>query len=112
MLKIFLSALLVSLVAVSSLSGQCSSFVNASDGDDQNPGTQVRPFRSLEFAFETIPDAGTLCVAAGEYFLGLDADGVQFDTQNKSVTLILNAFAGKSEVRISEGSFLRFGMLV
>lgn len=79
----------------------CDIYVNASDGDDGNPGTQVLPLRTLETGFNSTPDGGTACVSAGEYFSGADADGVAFSGTGKHVTLVLTGFAGATEVRVS-----------
>ncbi|NNF03897.1 MAG: hypothetical protein HKN17_05475, partial [Rhodothermales bacterium] len=80
----------------------CTSFVNATDGDDSNPGSQILPWRSVEFAFESADAGETVCLAAGEYFYGDDADGIDFSIDGKSVDFVIRAFAGETEVRLSE----------
>jgi hypothetical protein len=84
----------------------CDIYVNASDGDDGNPGSLTLPLRSFELGYTAAPDGGSVCVSAGEYYLGGDSDGIALSIPGKSVTFRLNAFAGSSEVRFSEGSFL------
>ncbi|MBO6575504.1 MAG: T9SS type A sorting domain-containing protein [Rhodothermales bacterium] len=96
------------LCVPSAASGQaCDIFVNASDGDDGNPGSRVAPLRSFELAYRNAPAGGRVCVSAGEYFVGDDADGISLDIPGKSVTFQLDAFAGATEVRFSE-KFVRF----
>ena len=85
---------------------QCSLFVNPSDGDDSNPGSQTQPLRSFEAAFVAASTDAVVCLAAGEYFKGDDEDGITLSVLDKNVTFILNAFAGEDEIRFSEGSFL------
>ena len=85
---------------------QCSFFVNASDGDDNNPGTQTQPIRSVEMAFTSFPDESVVCVAGGEYFRGDDEDGINLAVASKRMTFILNEFGGSTEVRFSEGAFV------
>lgn len=87
-------------------SGQtCSHFLNASDGDDGNPGSQTAPVRSLEHAYTTFPSGSVVCVAAGEYFYGSDADGIQLTSADKNMRFRLESFAGSSEIRFSETEF-------
>jgi hypothetical protein len=83
----------------------CTHFVNASDGSDSGPGTNVAPVRSIEHAFNTFPEGSTICLAAGEYFYGADSDGIELSGSNKSVVFVLNQFADSSEIRISEKFF-------
>lgn len=81
---------------------ECTVWINASDGNDSNDGSQFAPVQSMERGFNLAADQGTVCVAAGEYFRGLDEDGILFASQSKSVTFDLRAFAGANEVRLSE----------
>ncbi|GAB5518716.1 MAG: hypothetical protein RhofKO_09670 [Rhodothermales bacterium] len=102
-------ALLFSLLTVVSITRvvsaqDCSHFLNVIDGADTNPGTQTQPLRSFEYAFQTLPDGARVCMAAGEYHLGDDADGVILTAQ-KSMTFVLVPFALNTEVRFSEGRF-------
>jgi|GEM_PF-6124581 len=83
----------------------CTHFVNATDGDDGNDGSLTAPVRSVEFAFSTFPSGSVICVAAGEYFYGDDADGIQLSGSGKSMQFRLESFAGASEVRFSEKEF-------
>lgn len=84
---------------------QCQFYVNASDGDDNNPGSQIRPLRSIEKAFNSLPHNAVVCLAAGEYFRGADQDGVLLGIAAKNMSFVLNEFAGSTEVRFSEASF-------
>lgn len=84
----------------------CTHYVNATDGDDGNAGSLTAPVRSIEYAFTTFPDGSIICVAAGEYFYGLDEDGIQLVAAGKSVEFRLESFAGASEVRFSEKEFV------
>lgn len=87
-------------------SGQaCTGYVNASDGDDANPGTQSAPIRSITAAFRDFPAGSRTCVAAGEYFLGDDSLGVRFAEAGKSMVFDLRPFGGASDVILSEGAF-------
>ncbi len=98
--------MILSLAAVQATSAQvCTGYVNATDGDDSNSGTIFSPLRSLEFAFNTMPTGSIVCIAAGEYFSGLDADGIELTASGKNMEFVLNAFAGETEVRFSESSF-------
>ncbi|MCH8124282.1 MAG: hypothetical protein IH853_14325 [Bacteroidetes bacterium] len=83
----------------------CTAYLNASDGDDSNPGTQTSPHRSFEFAYSTLAVESVVCIAAGEYFFGDDADGISLSTDGKGMTFVLNAFAGDDEIRFSESFF-------
>jgi hypothetical protein len=84
----------------------CDLYVNASDGDDSATGERTRPLRSFELAYRTATGGQRVCVAAGEYYLGDDSDGIRLDVAGKSVAFLLNAFGGQSEIRLSEKSFL------
>ena len=98
--------MILSLAAVQATSAQvCTGYVNATDGDDSNSGTIFSPLRSLEFAFNTMPTGSIVCIASGEYFSGLDADGISLTASGKNMEFVLNAFAGETEVRFSESSF-------
>ncbi len=94
-----------SLTSATVAHAQCQFYVNASDGDDSNPGTQIRPLRSIETAFNTLPSDTTVCVASGEYFRGGDQDGILLGIAGKNMAFVLNEFAGSTEVRFSEGVF-------
>ncbi|MEM6645238.1 MAG: T9SS type A sorting domain-containing protein [Bacteroidota bacterium] len=83
----------------------CDHFLNVTDGADTNDGSQAQPLRSLEFAFEALPDGARVCVAAGEYYLGQDGDGIRLAAA-KSMTFVLVPFALNTEVRFSEGAFV------
>lgn len=100
-----LVVLLLSAWSPASVSAQCSHFVNATDGADANPGTLTQPVRSVENAFDRFPSGSVVCVSAGEYYRGADADGVSLASPGKSMRFVLNAFAGYGEVRFSEGAF-------
>ena len=104
--KSFLSfcfLLLFQAVLGGSLSAQdCSVFVNPSDGSDLNNGTQFQPLQSFESGFNASADGGVLCLAAGEYFKGADADGIILSDPSKSVTARLQSFGGSSDFLISE----------
>ncbi|GMQ81332.1 MAG: hypothetical protein BMS9Abin05_0763 [Rhodothermia bacterium] len=94
------------LLVYTSANGQsCTAYVNASDGDDSNSGKLTSPLRSIEFAYNTLPGGSEVCIAAGEYFFGDDADGISFSIAGKGMTFVLNAFAGEDEIRFSETSF-------
>ncbi len=84
----------------------CDLYVNASDGADGNPGTLTQPLRSFESAYRAAASGGEVCVAAGEYFQGDDVDGIRLDEAGKSVSFVINSFAGADEVRFSEEYFL------
>lgn len=81
----------------------CTGHVNASDGDDGNPGTLTAPLRSISAAFQAFPSDSRVCVAAGEYFLGADSSGIRLSGSSKSMTFEMRPFAGSSEVLLSEG---------
>ena len=94
------------LLVCSSANGQsCTAYVNASDGDDSNSGTLTSPLRSIEYAYNTLSGGSEVCIAAGEYFFGDDADGISLSIAGKGMTFVLNAFAGEDEIRFSETSF-------
>ncbi len=99
-------SLLSGYVGISnSVAQTCSHFLNASDGDDANPGTIVAPVRSIEFAYATFPSGSEVCVAAGEYFYGSDSDGIQLASASKDMSFVLNEFGGATEIRFSEQEF-------
>lgn len=98
--------LLILAFASSSSAQDCTAWLNASDGNDANPGTQILPLRSFEHAFETLADGAVVCMAAGEYFYGEDADGIRLEQSGKSMSFVLQSFAGASEVRFSESEFV------
>lgn len=102
---ILLLVLLIS-AATPALSQTCDLYVNASDGDDGNAGTLTQPLRSFESAYRLAASGAEVCVAAGEYFQGADIDGIRLDESGKSVSFVINSFAGAGEVRFSEEYFL------
>ena len=89
-------------LASAAWSQTCDIYVNPTDGADLNPGTQFLPVRSFEAGFNATPNNGRICLAAGEYYLGSDADGIILSGPNKSVTVRLQAFGGKQEIVLSE----------
>lgn len=80
----------------------CAVWTNASDGSDQNSGTQFQPLQSFEAGVAALADGQTLCVSAGEYFQAADSDGIQVALGSRNVTILLQAFGGDSEVRFTE----------
>ncbi|MEM1094188.1 MAG: DUF4397 domain-containing protein [Bacteroidota bacterium] len=101
---LLLIGLLLPLCAPAAHAQDCSHFLNVTDGADTNDGSQAQPLRSFEFAFQTLPEGARVCMAAGEYHLGEDSDGIQL-TASKSMTFVLVPFALNTEVRFSEGAF-------
>lgn len=82
----------------------CTLFVNASDGSDGNAGTQVAPLQSLEVSYQRASEGERVCVSAGEYAFGDDADGIVLSGSH-SVTFVLESFAGADTVLVSAPSF-------
>jgi len=85
--------------------GQCTLYVNASDGNDANAGGRTSPLRSVEYAYNIASTGTSICIDAGTYVWGDDADGIQLSVQDKSITMVLYAFAGDDVVRFSENEF-------
>ncbi len=106
MAKRLASLIVLCAVALAAGAQDCTAWLNASDGNDTNPGTQTLPLRSFEFAFESLPQGAVVCTAAGEYFYGEDADGVHLEEADKSMTFVLEQFAGLTEIRFSESEFI------
>ncbi len=100
------SICLVLTLAIQANGQSCDLFVNPSDGADTNAGTQFSPLRSLETAYNRLPNNGILCLASGEYFKGSDADGIILSGANKTVTFRLQTFATNSEFVFSEKFFV------
>lgn len=99
---LLLTCIVLAMAASPVRAQQCTLYINASDGDDANPGTQVQPLRSLETGFTRASDGQIVCVAGGEYFLGPDGDGVLMTGAGKNVDFVLESFAGNDEIRVSE----------
>ncbi len=87
----------------------CQIFANASDGADSQPGTLTQPVQSLERAAAIAGPAARICVAAGEYFRGADADGTTLDVGSGTLTLELQAFAGETDILLSMPSLAVVG---
>ena len=84
----------------------CSVFINATDGNDSNAGNQFAPVQSFEKGYLLAADGQRVCVAAGEYFRGADADGIVLADGSKNVRFVLQSFGGESEIRFSEEYFV------
>ncbi len=91
-------------------SQSCTRYLNATDGDDRRAGTSASTaVRTLEHAFKSFPSGAVVCMTAGEYFQGTDADGVQLSgasAEDKSMTFVLQTFAGNDVVGITEDEFV------
>lgn len=98
------------ILAHSGVAQDCSHYLNASDGDDANSGTSPsQAVRSMEHAFESFPTGAAVCMTAGEYFHGDDSDGIQLsgsEAANKSMSFILQSFAGRTDIVLSEEEFV------
>jgi len=88
----------------------CTHYLNATDGDDENTGMAAsHAVRTLEHAFKSFPSGAVVCTTAGEYFQGADGDGIQLTgpgAVDKSITFMLQSFAGGDVIGITEDEFV------
>lgn len=104
MYKVCLLILIAAFYPRVSHAQSCDVFVNPTDGSEGNSGTQFAPVQSMEQGFAISVSGQTVCLAAGEYFRGSDADGINL-TGDKSVRFILQSYGGSSDIILSEESF-------
>lgn len=83
----------------------CRIYANASNGADNQVGSLTQPVQSLERAVALAAPGDRVCVAAGEYFRGADTDGTVLDVGSGSITLVLQSFAGESDILVSAPAF-------
>lgn len=63
----------------------------------------------MEHAFKSFPTGSRICITAGEYIFGSDADGIQMsgpEAAGKSITFVLQSFAGNTDIVLSEDELL------
>ncbi len=98
--------IVTALLPAAAYGQSCSYYLNATDGDDENSGASPElAVHSFEYAFRTFPSDAVVCMTGGEYFNGLDADGVQLtgpELAGKNMQFVLQRFAGADEVAFTE----------
>jgi len=104
--KVVFGLLLAFIVTGTAYGQACNFYLNSTDGDDGNNGTSaLTAWRSFEYAYNNATDDSVVCTAAGEYFYGLDQDGVDLIGAGKSLTYKVTTFGNSSELRFSEDVF-------
>jgi Periplasmic copper-binding protein (NosD) len=78
----------------------------AMDGNDRNPGTETRPWKSLEKARDSVAAGDTVRIKAGDYFVGPRLRMTRAGTAGNPITYQAH---GDGEVRITNSSVLPAG---